>query len=189
MSFSDKDLHELLSLCTDFRHAIEKAKMNHDFNGACPLKNFPYGSCGYTCELLHEYLNEYRIPTYYIWGSDLSGQTHAWLALAETVQVYYESLPTNYLEIIAKYDPITQSKSIKHYNLDNSIIIDITGDQFKDKSEYYNFSEAVYIGEPTRFHRLFHIDEPANICENPSTDMYVLMIIKGYLQQHRTNAD
>lgn len=52
MSFSDKDLHELLSLCTDFRHAIEKAKMNHDFNGACPLKNFPYGSCGYTCELL-----------------------------------------------------------------------------------------------------------------------------------------
>lgn len=54
MSFSDKDLHELLSLCTDFRHAIEKAKMNHDFNGACPLKNFPYGSCGYTCELLHE---------------------------------------------------------------------------------------------------------------------------------------
>ena len=104
MSFSDKDLHELLSLCTDFRHAIEKAKMNHDFNGACPLKNFPYGSCGYTCELLHEYLNEYRIPTYYIWGSDLSGQTHAWLALAETVQVYYESLPTNYLEIIAKYE-------------------------------------------------------------------------------------
>ena len=189
MSFSDKDLHELLSLCTDFRHAIEKAKMNHDFNGACPLKNFPYGSCGYTCELLHEYLNEYRIPTYYIWGSDLSGQTHAWLALAETVQVYYESLPTNYLEIIAKYDPITQSKSIKHYNLDNSIIIDITGDQFKDKSEYYNFSEAVYIGEPTRFHRLFHIDEPANICENPSTDMYVLKIIKGFLQQHRTNAD
>ncbi len=63
MSFSDKDLHELLSLCTDFRHAIEKAKMNHDFNGACPLKNFPYGSCGYTCELLHEYLNEYRIVT------------------------------------------------------------------------------------------------------------------------------
>lgn len=119
----------------------------------------------------------------------MSGQTHAWLALAETVQVYYESLPTNYLEIIAKYDPITQSKSIKHYNLDNSIIIDITGDQFKDKSEYYNFSEAVYIGEPTRFHRLFHIDEPANICENPSTDMYVLKIIKGYLQQHRTNAD
>ena len=57
------------------------------------------------------------------------------------------------------------------------------------KSEYYNFSEAVYIGEPTRFHRLFHIDEPANICENPSTDMYVLKIIKGYLQQHRTNAD
>lgn len=136
MNFSDINSHRLLSLCTDFRHAIEKAKMNHEFNGVYSLENFPNGSCGYTCELLHEYLNEYRIPTYYIWGSDLSGQTHAWLALAETVQVYYEPLPTNYLEIIAKYDSITQNTSTKHYNLDNSIIIDITGDQFKDKSEF-----------------------------------------------------
>lgn len=189
MNFSDRDLHKLLSLCTDFRHAIEKAKMHHDFNGVYSLENFPYGSCGYTCELLHEYLNEYRIPTYYIWGSDSSEQTHAWLALAETVKVYYESLPTNYLEIIAKYTPITQNTSIKHYNLDNSIIIDITGDQFKDKSEYYNFSEAVYIGEPTCFHRLFHIDGSANSSEDSIADMHVLKIIKGYLHQRCTNAD
>ena len=38
---------------------------------------------------------------------------------------------------------------------DDEMIIDITGDQFSDDSQFYNFNFPVYIGKETTFHQLF----------------------------------
>ncbi|WP_429951330.1 hypothetical protein IGJ55_000127 [Enterococcus sp. AZ170] len=38
---------------------------------------------------------------------------------------------------------------------DGSLIIDITGDQFKNKSNFLNFNEPVYIGKDNKFYQLF----------------------------------
>ncbi|WP_278549296.1 hypothetical protein [Paraclostridium bifermentans] len=51
----------------------------------------------------------------------------------------------------------------------NSIIIDITGDQFKDNSDFLNYEKSVYIGFEDDFHRLFKV-ESMNIRENIGLD-------------------
>lgn len=48
-------------------------------------------------------------------------------------------------------------------------IIDITGDQFKDKPEFSNYDKSVYIGAETDFHKLFKIQQ-GNIRENKGLD-------------------
>ena len=36
-----------------------------------------------------------------------------------------------------------------------NLIIDITGDQFKDQKTFYNFDEPVYVGSSNSFYNLF----------------------------------
>lgn len=43
--------------------------------------------------------------------------------------------------------------------VDNHIIIDITGDQFKGVATFLNYNKSVYVGEMDQFHRLFHVEE------------------------------
>ena len=38
---------------------------------------------------------------------------------------------------------------------DNHIIIDITGDQFKEKPEFFYYNQSVYVGVETDFYKLF----------------------------------
>lgn len=38
---------------------------------------------------------------------------------------------------------------------EGGLIIDITGDQFKDKPQFFNFDYPVYVGQTTAFHELF----------------------------------
>ena len=42
---------------------------------------------------------------------------------------------------------------------DGHIIIDITGDQFGDRSTFLNYDKAVYVGEGDDFHRLFAVED------------------------------
>ena len=37
----------------------------------------------------------------------------------------------------------------------DGLVIDITGDQFRDDSQFFNFNCAIYIGQETSFHQLF----------------------------------
>lgn len=43
--------------------------------------------------------------------------------------------------------------------LSNRMIVDITGDQFKNKSVFLNYSTPVYIGRGDDFHKLFKVEE------------------------------
>ena len=44
----------------------------------------------------------------------------------------------------------------------NGITIDITGDQFRYKSQFYNYNIPVYVGDNDEFHELFEI-EPRDV--------------------------
>ncbi len=43
--------------------------------------------------------------------------------------------------------------------IDNHIIVDITGDQFKDNQKLLNYDKSVYVGKEDDFHELFEIKE------------------------------
>lgn len=47
--------------------------------------------------------------------------------------------------------------------VERGIIIDITGDQFKDNIDFLNYSEAVFVGNTDGFHDLFRIRERREI--------------------------
>ncbi|MGL5331147.1 MAG: hypothetical protein ACRDD7_17925 [Peptostreptococcaceae bacterium] len=53
---------------------------------------------------------------------------------------------------------------------DNKTIIDITGDQFKDNSDFLNYDKSVYVGTEDDLHRLFKV-ENRNIRENSGLDV------------------
>ena len=42
---------------------------------------------------------------------------------------------------------------------DDQIIIDISGDQFKNNSEFLNYNRTVYIGTKDKFHGLFKVED------------------------------
>lgn len=50
---------------------------------------------------------------------------------------------------------------------DNHIIIDITGDQFKNQSVFLNYDKPVYVGKEDDFHRLFEVESE---CEHYGID-------------------
>lgn len=43
--------------------------------------------------------------------------------------------------------------------IDDNTIVDITGDQFKWNSDFYNYDKSVYVGELDDFHRLFEVED------------------------------
>ena len=67
--------------------------------------------------------------------------------------------------------------------LDDSTIIDITGDQFKYNELFYNNNEKVYVGKKNKFYKLFEEDFPPHeiYCLNHDEKM-LLNIIKEYLK-------
>jgi len=58
--------------------------------------------------------------------------------------------------------------------VDNHIIIDITGDQFKGVATFLNYNKSVYVGEMDQFHRLFHVETVALLSRiNPANRIKV----------------
>lgn len=53
--------------------------------------------------------------------------------------------------------------------MDHHTIIDITGDQFKDNSDFLNYNKSVYVGVEDDFHSLFKV-RSGNIHENIGLD-------------------
>jgi hypothetical protein len=49
---------------------------------------------------------------------------------------------------------------------EDHIIIDITGDQFKNNFEFLNFNMSVYVGKKSKFHQLFNVDDRRDVTPN-----------------------
>jgi len=63
---------------------------------------------------------------------------------------------------------------------DDQIIIDISGDQFKNNSEFLNYNRTVYIGKKDKFHGLFEVED-GDVREN------IGLIALGNMCQPRLN--
>jgi hypothetical protein len=105
------------------------AKDSGDFNKDIIFYRFPHGCCGDISDLLAQYLLDNGIMKYYVCGN------------------YY-------------YDDQTQNaQSHAWLWTEDKTIIDITGDQFKNDSDFLNYDVAVYVGPMDEFHKLFEVEE------------------------------
>ena len=111
---------DIYNIAADFCSAIMEAKCNRQFGWRDRMSNFPNGCCDDTCDLLAYYL----FTTYNIHTRQCVGR-HCDNNLSDT---------TGHAWLI----------------MDNNIIIDITGDQFK---YYARYSEKVYVGKENSFYK------------------------------------
>jgi len=167
-------------LTTKFRQAIDRAQKANEFEPRSIFFRFPRGCCGDTAYLLAEFLLEHGIRTLYVSGRK-DDWTHAWL-VEETEELRQmldeeqerrdqwkrlfqknEDCADTYatlLQLISDgtlqnfwAEEIDYSKALSGH-----VIMDITGDQFKEDEEFLNYDRQVYVGEMDAFHQLFEID-------------------------------
>ncbi len=128
-------MREIKKLATKFRIAIESAKNERRFITNQCFRNFPNGCCGITAELLARFLMD----------NGIKGKL---TYIGGTYREYSLELPSH-----------------AWLKIENNIVVDITGDQFKYYPVPFNFNEAVYVGLYNDFYNLFEIDEE-EICNN-----------------------
>ncbi len=127
----------LRSLACRFRRAIEQAHKEGALYDTPWLDRFPYRSCGTTSDLLAEYLYE-------------SGFDDIWRVCgSHTVKAAGEAeMPQTHAWL-----------TIGNPECLDSLLIDITGDQFKDDEIYLRYDIPVYVGYMDAFHKLFSFDD------------------------------
>ena len=123
----------VLTVATFFRECLDQLCKNGTLANFPVLNRFPSGCCGVVSDLLAEYLmQEYSIPTLYVCG------THYYRDKTEA--------PQSHAWLMLK---------------ENQIIIDITGDQFKNDPEFLHYNIPVYVGTIDKMHSLFEYDNSA----------------------------
>ncbi|MCR4955162.1 MAG: hypothetical protein K6A30_00565 [Lachnospiraceae bacterium] len=78
----------LYLLTSQFRCAIEKAKLNHCFEQDLCFRRFPDDCCGEASELLAQFLLEKGVETSLVWGwypgkNCREREAHAWLQISD----------------------------------------------------------------------------------------------------------
>lgn len=137
-------MENIKKLATEFRGAIDDAKADGRFLEDQCFANFPVGCCGITSELLAHFLI----------NNGVSGQ----------IKCMYGTYYNDHLE----------RPSHAWVTVDDKVVVDITGDQFKFYPEPITFNEPVYVGPYTRFYHSFEITDE-EICNNyfPLDDTYM----------------
>lgn len=147
---------DIYNLACKLRTAMNSAYKNGVFDNEVELQRFPKGSCGISSCFLGEYLTEQVITTKYV------NRTYYYC------ETSYESQAHTWLEI------------------NPHLIVDITGDQFKDNPILMNYDIPVYVGDYNEFYELFestpngeHDLEKGHILSNEERIIYNR--IKEYL--------
>lgn len=148
---------QIKSLSIKYRTAIEIAHNNGLFLHDIGFDDFPTGSCGDASYLLAEYLRREGVET--IWYSAERGKwSHAWLVVRDrrvknpTSRTF--SWPEELRNVVSKYGVQQPEEEVvitryEERDLEEGLIIDITGDQFDD------YEVPVYVGCVDAFHRSF----------------------------------
>ncbi|PKM65454.1 MAG: hypothetical protein CVU95_15455 [Firmicutes bacterium HGW-Firmicutes-2] len=128
-------MHEIKKLAVRFRNAIESAREDRRFSSDQSFRNFPVGCCGITTELLAKFLMD-------------------------------NGIDDNLTYISGTYREDSQ-EPLSHawLTVNNEIVVDITGDQFRHYSNALNCNETVYVGGYNERYNSFEIDEE-EICNN-----------------------
>lgn len=118
-------MQEIEELVVTFRMAIDKAKEDRRFDRDQRFTNFPRGCCGITSELLAKFLYDNGYRKKITYVS------------ATFYDLELENPPHAWLVI------------------EENIVLDITGDQFKWYPEPLRFEEPVYVGPYNQFYNAF----------------------------------
>jgi len=133
-------MRDIRQLAERFRSAVDTALAAGEFNTDVVFSAFPRGCCGDASELLAQYLLENGVKTVYVCGTYSKDNLHM-----------------NY-------------QSHAWLMTDDNLIVDITGDQFRDDPGFLNYGKSVYVGEEDAFHRLFRV-ENSGVHENEGLDV------------------
>ncbi len=118
-------MHEIDELVVKFRLAIDEAKREGRFDRDQRFRNFPSGCCGITSELLAKFLYDNGYRKKITYVS------------ATFYDLELENPPHTWLVV------------------EDDIVLDITGDQFKWYPEPLRFEEPVYVGTYNKFYNAF----------------------------------
>lgn len=146
----------IMSLANDFRKRIDQAQKKDYFLNSV-FEEFPIQCCGNASRLLAEFLQANGIETLWVSGEEFdTHETHAWLVVKDTrinsPRLCFDGVPNKIMDLLRSYG----DNSIKRYSdaicydkhdIENGLIIDITGDQFGEA--------PVYVGYMDRFHKRF----------------------------------
>lgn len=121
--------NELKEIALNFRKAFESAKYD-DRVKKLYINRFPTGACGEVCDIIAEYLLNYK-------------------------NVKCKIINGQFL-----YDEFDHRYSHTWIEIEDNLIIDITADQFKNNPIFENvkgFAISCYVGPKTPLHDLFEI--------------------------------
>lgn len=148
--------NRIRSLANIFRKKIDRAQSKDLFANTI-LEEFPVRCCGITSRLLAEFLLDNGIETLWISAEEFgTDETHAWLVVKDdridSPRSCFDDVPNNIIGLLGTYgggssESIREATCYEEQNIENGLIIDITGDQFNEA--------PVYVGYMDNFHKRF----------------------------------
>ena len=147
--------NRIRTLVNGFRKRIDRAQSKNLFTDTL-LEKFPTQCCGYASRLLAEFLRENGIETLWISSEEFgTHETHAWLVVKDartnSPRSCYDGVPSTIMNLLSSYggnnDSLSEATCYDAHDVENGLIIDITGDQFGEP--------PVYVGYMDRFHKRF----------------------------------
>lgn len=148
--------NRIRSLVNDFRRKIDRAK-NKDLFVDTMLEEFPTQCCGVTSTLLAEFLLDNGIETLWISAKEFgTHETHAWLVVKDDridpPRSCFDGVPNNIINLLGTYgggssECFRDATCYEEQNIEQGLIIDITGDQFNEA--------PIYVGYMDDFHNRF----------------------------------
>jgi len=174
---------KILSLASDFRKRIDKAQKKDCFLNSI-FKDFPIQCCGDASMLLAEFLKANGVETLWISGQEIdTHETHAWLVVKDdrinAPRSRYDEVPNNVMDLLRAYSGnVTKNFSkdgcYDERDVENGLIIDITGDQFGEAS--------VYVGYMDRAHKRFDFVaayEHEGLFDEELIELYTTILTQG----------
>ena len=148
--------NRIRSLVNSFRRKIDGAQRKALFVDTM-LEEFPTQCCGVTSRLLAEYLLGNGVETLWISAEEFgTHETHAWLVVKDdridSPRSCFDDVPNNIIGLLGTYggdssESIREAICYEEQNIENGLIVDITGDQFNEAT--------VYVGYMDNFHKRF----------------------------------
>ena len=134
----EHDNRTIRKYATVFRQAVEIAFKDGCFDHDIVMKDFPKCCCGDTADLIGEFLVSNGFDN--LWH--VCGNHYP--ATGDEEEDFQGKQSHAWISIGDPYD-------------EYSVIVDITGDQFKDDLEYGYHDVPVYVGKRNKFYRLFEV--------------------------------
>lgn len=148
--------NRIRSMVKNFRKKIDLAQSRGLFAGTM-LEEFPTQCCGIASRLLAEFLLGNGIETLWISAEEFGTQeTHAWLVVKDyridPPRSCFDDMPNSIIDLLCTYgggssESIRESTFYEKQDIENGLIIDITGDQFNEV--------PIYVGYMDDFHKRF----------------------------------